>query len=229
MEFGLLVQAFVGIGALYGVLWFEARRANAADCTRNLWDVALAAGLAGLVVGRLAAMLIAGTNPVTRPGDVLIVRGGVDTVWASLGALATMALLARKEALAVADGLSAAVLAGLAGWHAGCMVTDTCLGTPSDLPWALSLPGSEVTRHPVELYAALGYALAAGAVTLWRRRSPPLGAAAAAGLALAGAVRLATEPLRPVLGGGLGAWYLVATLLGLAAMLFALRQKSHSP
>ncbi len=228
MEFGLLAQALVGVGALYGVLWYEARRGNAAECTRDLWDVALAAGLAGLVVGRLAAMVIAGTNPLARPADILVVRGGVDTRWAALGALAVLVLLTRRDVLAAADGLAAAVLAGLAGWHAGCVVTDTCLGTPSDLPWAYSLPGSTVTRHPVELYAALLFGAASLTAMWWRRRSPPLGALGAGALLATAAVRLVTEPLRPLLGRGLEPWYALAAVLGATGVMVAYRLRDYA-
>lgn len=227
MELGLLAQAVVGVAALYGVLWFEARRGNAAECTKDLWDIALAAGIVGLLVGRLAAMLIAGTSPVARPADIIIVRGGVDTVWASIGAMVTLAVLARGEILLVADGLAAAVMAGLAGWHAGCVITDTCLGTPSDLPWALSLPGSSVTRHPVEIYAAVLYALAAVGLMWWRRRFPATGSLAFTALAAAGAVRLITEPLRPVIGAGLELWYAGAVVVGVAGLAVVQWRNHH--
>ena len=218
MEFRLLGAAAVGIGALYAVLFWEARRGNAADCSRSLWDTALTAAVVGLAAGRLAAMVIAGTNPLARPRDVIIVRGGVDTVWATAAALITLAVVARRELLVIADALAAAVLAGLAGWHAGCLVTETCLGTPSDLPWAYALPGSSVTRHPVELYAAGLYAVTAVGMMVWRRRRPPpAGVVGAAALAVAAGVRLATEPLRPVLGTGMERWYLVGIAAGAIA------------
>ena len=99
-------------------------------------------------------MISDGVNPLTNPGDIIIVRAGVATGPAALAALAVLIALARTEIVVVADGLAAAALGGLAGWHAGCLARDACLGTPSDLPWALSLEGSDITRHPVEIYAA---------------------------------------------------------------------------
>ena len=85
---------------------------------------------------------------------------------------------------------------GLAGWHGGCVWRGTCLGTVSDLPWAFGLPGSDVTRHPVELYAAVGLALVAVALTRM-----PLRPWMATGIAIAAAAafRLATQPMRPSL------------------------------
>lgn len=216
MEFSLLGAALVGVLALYLVLRWEAARGNAADCTKDLWDTALAAGVAGLIVGRLAAMIIAGTNPVTNPGDILIVRSGVDTGWATLGALATVVALARRESVAVLAGLSAAALAGLGGWEAGCVVRDTCHGTVTDLPWGIALDGSEVARHPVGLYAALLF-FAVAALVIWlKRRRQHYWIVIGVALGLAGAVRLAVEPLRPALGDRPAAWYAAAVVAGAA-------------
>jgi prolipoprotein diacylglyceryltransferase len=229
VEFTLLGAMFVGVVPLYAVLYWEAKRANAASCARNLWDVALTAIIVGAVVGRIAAMVSDGVNPLTHPADLIIIRGGVATGPAAVAALATVAWLGRDELWAVMDGLAAAALAGLGGWHLGCVVRDACLGTPSDLPWAIAQEGSTVTRHPVEIYAALALFVAAGLVALWRVRSRPRpGVAAAVALAVASLVRLATEPLRPTLAGGPIAWYILGTLVGLIAAVWLGRQPAPS-
>lgn len=222
MEFSLLGAAATGVAALWLVLRYEAARGNAADCTKDLWDVALGAGVAGLVVGRLAAMIIAGTNPLTNPGDVMIVRSGVDTGWATVGALAGLVALSRREAMLVASGLSAAALAGLSGWEAGCLVRDTCHGTVTGLPWGIALDGSEVARHPVGVYTALAFAIGA-LLVIWlkrRRQIPPLVAGTA--LAIAGIARLATEAFRPALGTRPIAWYVAAVVVGAGVAIGAL-------
>ncbi|MCP4305337.1 MAG: hypothetical protein GY926_26910 [bacterium] len=225
MEFTLLGAVFAGILPLYAVLYWEAKRANAASCTRNLWDVALTATIVGVFVGRVAAMLGDGVYPLTHPADLIIIRGGVATGPATVAALATVAWLGREELWAVMDGLAAAALAGLGGWHLGCVVRDACLGTPSDLPWAIAQEGSTVTRHPVELYAALALFVAAGLVALWRVRSYPRpGVAGGVALAVASAVRLATEPLRPNLGGGPIGWYVLGVAIGLGVAVWLGRQ-----
>ncbi len=215
MEFTLLGAVFVGIVPLYGVLYWEARRGNAAACTRNLWDVALTAVIAGVVVGRIAAMISDGVNPLAHPGDLLIIRGGVATGPASLAALATVAWIGRTELWAVMDGLAAAALAGLGGWHLGCVVRDACLGTPSDLPWAIAQDGSTITRHPVEVYATLALFAAAASLAIRRMKHRPRpGMAAAFALAMVSLVRLVTEPLRPTLAGGPVGWYIAGLLAG---------------
>jgi prolipoprotein diacylglyceryltransferase len=227
MEFTLLGAVLFGILPLYGVLYWEARRGNAASCTKSLWDIALAGVIAGVFVGRLAAMIGDGVNPLTNPADIIIVRGGVATGPASTAALITVAWLGRNELWPVLDGLAAAALAGLGGWHAGCVVRDACLGTASDLPWAVAQDGSAVTRHPVEIYAAIALLAGAAAIAIWRQRGRPArGLPAGVALAYASAVRLATEPLRPSLDGGPVWWYVFGVLLGLAISFSAIRRRA---
>lgn len=222
MEFTLLSAALIAVMAVYGMLYWEARRGNAASCTRSLWDVALTAIIAGIFVGRVAAMIEGGVNPLSNPGDLLIVRGGVATGPAAIAALATVAWLARRELWPVADGLAAATLAGLSGWHAGCVVRNACLGTASDLPWAFAQGGSSLTRHPVELYAAAAFTLAAGLAVWMRTRWPIAGVVVGFALAVAGITRLATEPLRPSLGSGPVIWYAAAAIAGIAVVFWRL-------
>jgi prolipoprotein diacylglyceryltransferase len=219
MEFTLLGAALLGAAAIYVVIYWEAARGNAADCSKDLWDIAIGSATAGLVVGRLAAMVIAGTNPLTHPGDILIVRSGVDTGWAAVGALAALALLSRRETVAVAAGLAAAGLAGLGAWEAGCLVRDTCHGTVTGLPWGISLGGSEVARHPVGIYAALLFFGAALLIIRLKRHTQRHLPVAGVALATAGAIRLAVEPMRSALGERPRAWYLGAIVVGASIIL----------
>jgi len=217
MEFTLLAAAAIGIAGVWLMLRWEAARGIAAGCARDLWDVALGAIGAGIVVGRVAAMVVAGVNPVLRPADLIIVRAGVATGWASIGALAVVTWTSRRPPWIVADGLAAAALAGLSGWHAGCVVRSACLGTTTDLPWGFAASPGGLPRHPVEVYAAVLLLAAALALALWKARGrPPLGVPAGLALASAGAVRLVTEPLRPSLGGGPVWWYVAAMAAGTA-------------
>ena len=230
MEFTLLGAAVVGVLALYGALRWEKRRGNEDDSPRDLWDLALGAILAGVVVGRLAAMLGDGVNPLTHPGDILIVRAGVATGAAAAAALLWIVWMGRKNLLGVFHGLSAAALAGLAGWHAGCLVRGACLGSRSDLPWTVAQPGSPITRHPVEIYAAILFLVAALIVGLVKARGPLVpGLAAGLALVLAGTIRLGTEPFRPALSRGPIAWYIAAIVIGttLAGWGIAVRFKAN--
>jgi prolipoprotein diacylglyceryltransferase len=225
MEFTLLGAAVVGLGAFYLAIRWDAARANAADCVRDHWDRALAAAISGVFVGRVVAMLIDGVNPIS--GDLLIVRAGVNTVAATIAAIVTVAWLGRTDLGVALDGLAGAALVGLAGWHAGCLVRDSCLGTVSDLPWALSQSSGAPTRHPVEIYAALLLVVAGVAVSLFRIRGllrpyAPFALAVAA----AGAVRLATEPVRLSLSGGPVVWYAIASAAGITGFVVAQRRVS---
>ncbi|MEN8234760.1 MAG: prolipoprotein diacylglyceryl transferase family protein [Actinomycetota bacterium] len=217
MEFTLLGAAAIAGAAAYGMLWWEAKRGNAARCAGNLWETALTSVVAGIFIGRVVAMLIDGVNPLAHPIDILLVRSGVSTAGASVATAAAFVWQARREPIAMADGISAAALAGLAGWHAGCVLRGTCLGTASDLPWALAQEGGTVTRHPVGVYAAVLLVVAALALAWWKAyRHPPAGVPASLAIAAAAAVRLATEPFQPSLSGGPIWFYAIALVIGMA-------------
>lgn len=222
MEFTLLAAAAIAGAAAYVMLWWEARHGNAARCTGNLWEAGVASAVAGIFIGRIVAMLIDGVNPIAHPLDVILVRSGVSTVGASLGAAAVFIWLARREPVGMADGISAAALAALAGWHAGCLVRGTCLGTASDLPWAMAQTGSEVTRHPVGIYAALMLGVAAIGLAWWKAyRTPPSGTPASIAVIAAAGTRLVLEPLQPSISGG-PVWFYVAGLtVGIAALTWS--------
>lgn len=219
MEFTLLAAAALALAGLYAMLWWESRRGNGARVSGNLFEVSVTAAIAGIFIGRILAMGIDGVNPIAHPADILLVRAGVSTVGATLGAMAVFAVLSRREVIAMADGVSAAALAGLAGWQAGCLPRSACLGTASDLPWAVAQQGSTITRHPVGLYAALLFAIAAVAIALWKAyRWPGAGIPASAALVTSGAIRLATQPMQPSLDGGPVWFYALGLLVGVAGL-----------
>jgi hypothetical protein len=214
MEFTLLWAALTAIGfAWMGTrIWPERLPDHATDRM-------VGAAAAGLLVGRLSAMLLQGTNPLSNPGDILIVRGGVHTGTATAAAIATY-LWAAKWKVAYLDATSPAALMGLGGWHAGCLWRNACLGSGSELPWAWAQEGSLITRHPVELYTAVGLMIAAWLVSRlpWRLLTK-----SGVALASAGLVRLLTEPMRPSITGGPVVWYIAAIVVGLAAAIIGPR------
>lgn len=205
MELTLLWAALTGVAAA----WIGTKLWRDGLPDRPL-DLILGGAAVGLLVGRLAAMVIQGINPVTNPADIIIVRGGVHTGAASLAALAFLAFSLRGN-LSLLDSMAATALLGLAGWHAGCLWRGACLGTASNLPWAVTAAGSGVNRHPVEIYAAL--ALVAGAFLVSRLPRRLLLRSGTA-LALAGLIRLATEPLRLSVVDGPAVWYAAAIVVG---------------
>lgn len=224
MEFTLLGAALAGVGGMWAILRFFPSRGADPEASRALTDPAIGAIGAGILVGRLASMVGTGTNPLANPGDILVIRGGVATGWATIGALTALAIVCRRDLIRSFDTVAAAATVGLAGWHAGCVLRDACAGTTTELPWAIARSGGASGRHPVELYTAL--LLMAFGLAI---RRVPVGSGLAAGLALAatGLVRLATEPLRVSLSGGPKTWYLAAVIVGLGFV--AQRRLARAP
>lgn len=222
MEFTLLGRAFIAAAAMWLMIRWEAKRGNASGCAVDIWDAALMSAVGGVLIGRLVAMVSAGISPLTDPGQILLVRSGVSTVGASVAAVAIFAFLARKDLVGLFDAVAPAALAGLAGWQGGCVVTGECLGVESQLPWAMALDGSSVTRHPVELYAAALLALGAIGIALWKQHGrPAAGAPAGVALIVASGTRLVTEPMRISLGGGPVWFYATGVVLGLAITIWS--------
>lgn len=220
MEFTLLGGAVVAMGGM----WLWTTRDAALDGVADPFGTLLAGSLAGLVVGRVSAMIATGTSPFSL--DLILVRGGVSTIGASLGALAWLAWSLRHD-ISRADLLAPAALAGLGSWHLSCVVRASCLGAATDLPWGWSVAGSPVDRHPVELYAALGFIVGAIVVAAVRSVRTELGVPALAAVGIAGTVRLLTEPLRLTLGE-LAWFYGAAALVGfIGAVLLSIRPHQH--
>ena len=209
MEFTLLWAALTGVVFAWGGtrLWPDRLPDHPLDRL-----VGAAAG--GLIIGRLFAMITQGINPLTSPADIIIVRGGVSPGAATIGAVVAY-LWSVKWKPRYLDATAPAVVLGMAGWHAGCVWRDSCLGTASSLPWAWAQSGSEITRHPVELYAAI---LLVGGAFLVSRLGWGLLTRSGAALAVVALVRLLTEPMRPSLGAGPIGLYAIGVLVGLAAM-----------
>lgn len=223
MEFTLLFAALTGVGCAWIGVRIQRRRGLLSEVDKPA-DVLIGGIGVGVIVGRLVSMALSGVNPITNPADILLVRGGVDTAAASAAALATVVWALRDQPTAL-DALAPAALAGLAGWHAGCVWTGTCLGSATGGDWGLTLPGSDVGRHPTEIYAAV--ILLAGALAVGRLRAPLRATGAA--IAIAGLARLATEPIRPSISGGPVVWYGAAIGAGVIVVVAGPRLLERSP
>ena len=227
MEFSLLGAAAMGVAGLWLTVRFLDRDGSLTHDAPAAFDRLLGAAMVGLATGRLWAILEAGTNPFAHPLDLFLIRAGVDTLGATLGATVALVWSNRRRLPRALDASAAPVAAGLAGWHAGCLVRGACLGTPTDLPWAVT--AGAVGRHPVEVYAAVGLVVVAVvAATLWRRALP--GTATWFGVAGIAGVRLLTEPLRLHLGGGRVGFYALGLAFGVIGLVASqARQRSGAP
>lgn len=229
MEFSLLGSAAIGVFGFWIMIRWEAKRGNAAGCAVDIWDAGLVAAVSGLFIGRIVSMVQTGVNPLTEPLQIMLMRSGVSTVAVVIGTLLVFSYLARKALVAAADGVAPAALMGLAGWYAGCLATGSCLGVESSLPWATPLPGSAITRHPVEIYAAVGMALVSIALALWKQHGRPApGSVAGIGLLSASAIRLMTEPLRISLAGGPVVLYTAGVVAGSAMVVASIVSKRRA-
>lgn len=219
MEFTLLWAALTGVAALR--LGTHILRDSLPESS---FDSLLASAVVGLFAGRIAAVISQGLNPFTNLADLLIVRGGVSTLAAALAGITTLFFLTGRR-LSVLDASTPAILLGLSGWHLGCLWRGACLGTASNLPWSWAEPGSAITRHPVEIYAAIGLVVAA-----WILRHSPVYPGFRVGLALvlAALVRLATEPLRLSIGGQPLVLYSAGVILGSLGMAAAFLARPRS-
>lgn len=208
MEFSLLAAVLTAAGCCV----VAARLLEPPD---GWSDLLLGGAGVGLIVGRLAAMMISGVNPISV--DIIIIRSGVHTGLAATAAIGYVLWTTRLDT-GILDRLAPIALAGLGGWHGGCVWRGpACLGTASNLPWAYAQTGSSLTRHPVEIYTAIGLLLMAWLVS---KPSGAPGRATAMALAAAGGIRLITQPLRPSIGGGPIWWYATAVAIGLTLAWF---------
>ena len=210
MDLTLLLRAVGALAAAALALWLSRRRLPP-DYSQPFNDL-LGAVLAGIAVGRLAYVLGEGIDVLTRPMELIFIRGGVLPVAAAAAGAGYLVWTCRSDLLGRSDHLAPAVLAGLAVWEGGCWWQGPCLGAPSGLWWAKALPGSDLTRHPVGVYAAA--LLMAGAVWLLWKPLRARGATAAAGLGWASAVRLVTPLWSVGAWSGWTWWYLAGLLVG---------------
>jgi len=148
-------------------LWLGARRVRypwltEAGWTRRDIEDLLFYGVVGVVVGgRIGyALFYKPGYYAAHPLEVLAVwQGGMSFHGGLLGALAAMALFARRRGrsfLQVSDVVAPCVPTGLASGRIGNFINGELWGRAADpsLPWAMVFPqsGSDIPRHPSQLY-----------------------------------------------------------------------------
>ncbi len=169
---------------------------------RGLVDAALGPAMIGLLAGRVAAMLLEDPRSISRPTDILVLRGGVE-LWPAVAVGVTAGLITARRAgrsgtRALADSAPAA-LVSYAAYEAACLARSGCFGPSNRI--GLTPPGLTTPVIPVGLLVAIAMVGVAIAV---RRRTlhDSVGglALAVAGLAL---VRSVASVWLPKIGTGL--------------------------
>lgn len=132
---------------------------------------------------------------------LMIVRvweGGMSFHGGILGVSAAMFLFARNTGhafLSVADRVAVVTPIGLGAGRIGNFINSELWGRVTDVPWGVVFPnGGQLPRHPSQLYEFfLEGVLLFVALSLYGRRSPPVGALAASLVLLYGSFRFLVE------------------------------------
>lgn len=176
------VFAGLGVGAAILVFWIEAsRRGRGPD--QRVWVVVLGALLGGAIMMRLGTWMQhldlrenASLAEQWLYGNRSILGG---LVGAYVGAHIAKRIIGYRER--TGDLFAPAVAIGMAIGRIGCLLTELP-GTPTDLPWGISLNADQALRlgapagtplHPSFVYEIL-FHLAAFAVLWWWLRFQPI-------------------------------------------------------
>ena len=198
----------VAIG--FGIYWWELRRRGWLEPT-IIW-ISLAALLGAAFGARLITIwerpqVIAAFTSL--PVTVAIEQSGKSLIGALAGGYLAIALAKRAFGYtrSTGDAYAFAIPVATAIGRIGCFLSELPLGTPTTLPWGISVspvqaalfpacPGCDVPMHPTMLYEILFNLLAATAVWRYRRRVPANGDALKLYLLAAGCFRFLVEFIR---------------------------------
>jgi phosphatidylglycerol---prolipoprotein diacylglyceryl transferase len=219
-------------------LWLAGLRVRQAQFVATGWtrrDVEdlLFFGVLGVVVGGRVgyALFYKPEQYLSNPLEILMVwRGGMSFHGGLLGVIAAMALFARarrRRFLEVTDLIAPCVPTGLASGRIGNFINGELWGRAADpsLPWAMVFPqsGTDIARHPSQLYQFALEGLLLFALLWWYGRSPRrLGQVSGAFLVGYGLLRFAAEYFREpdgflgllALNMSMGQWLCVPMVLG---------------
>lgn len=168
-------------------LWLAGRRvqlphfAQAGWTRRDVEDLLFYGVLGVIVGGRLGyALFYKPEQYLAHPLEILMVwKGGMSFHGGLLGVIAAMALFARvrhRALLEVTDLIAPCVPTGLASGRIGNFINGELWGRAADpsLPWAMVFPqsGSDIPRHPSQLYQFGMEGLLLFALLWWYGRKP---------------------------------------------------------
>jgi len=215
IDTSLLISAAVALTAA----WLARRVAPARVVQRRgTFDHFVAAAVAGVLVGRVVALVFDDPATLLVPRDVLLVRGGVE-FWAGVGAAALAFLLVTRHEAAspvgrLADAAAPAVV-GYAGYEATCVFRGGCYGPHSSL--GLRPSGLSTTMLPIGVLA--GAALVGAAVVVYRMSTHRPAAAVVIATGGVGAVRSVASLWLPNIGTGLSRPHVTSLVVAVAAAM----------
>ena len=230
-------------------LWLAMRRAAKpwfaeAGWTRRDVEDLLFWGVVGVIVGGRVgyALFYKPGDYLANPLQILMVwKGGMSFHGGLIGVIVALLLFARRlkrPFLQVADLVAPCVPTGLASGRIGNFINGELWGRAADpsLPWAMVFPqsGSEIARHPSQLYQFGMEGLLLFALLWWYGRKPrATGQVAAAFLVGYGVFRFIAEYFREpdnflgLLAGGMsmGQWLCLPMIgAGIALWVWAGRR-----
>ena len=194
----------------------------------HMWNAGLYALLTTIVVGRLAHVIAFWPAYNSQPLEIVGLNAQA-FLWGPgvLAGLIAAAWYIHRHKLPWATVLDAAapgVLAGLIIANLGALLGGNGVGAPADLPWAVEIWG--VSRHPVQLYAAL-CELTTLAVVLHALRKPSRpGTAALLGLLGWGLTTWLVEPFRAersTIVAGIRLWQVIGLSVARVVLWFLRR------
>jgi phosphatidylglycerol:prolipoprotein diacylglycerol transferase len=209
----------------YGLAWFR-RKGWSALKDHQISELLLFTVLGVLIGGRLGyCLLYDWAETIRNPISVVAFWNGGLRGMAShggiVGALFGFLLWARKarvDGWAVADNAAVLAPVGIFLGRMANFINGELWGRPSEVPWAVIFPdsGTQIPRHPSQIYEALGEGLLLGLVMYWLRSKNlcPSGRVTGAFFVVYGILRIGVEFFRepdfgdPLLAGlSRGQWF----------------------
>ena len=196
----------------------------------HIWNAGMYALLATIIMGRLAHVIA--FWPAYRLQPVEIVGLNAQAFLWGPGALAGLLVAAwyiyrhKLPWATVLDAVAPGVLAGLIIANLGALLAGNGVGAPANLPWAVDLWG--VSRHPVQIYVALGELIMLAVVLHAQRKPTRPGTAALLGLLGWGLTAWLVEPFRAessTVVAGIRLWQMIGLGVALVA-LWVLRRRA---
>jgi len=209
----------------YGLRWFRQKGWSGLN-DNQVAELLFYTVLGVLIGGRLGyCLLYDWAETVRNPISVIAFWHGGLRGMAShggiAGALIGFLLWARKsktDGWAVADNAAVLAPVGIFLGRLANFINGELWGRPSQVPWAVIFPdsGTQVPRHPSQIYEALGEGLLLGGVMYWLRSKnlQPSGRVTGAFFMVYGGIRIVLEFFRqpdfgdPLLAGlSRGQWF----------------------